>query len=98
MEALKRLIRIARRRGAVAVVVCLAYAALAGAAYGQDSRGTVTGTVTDTSKGVIPGATVTVTNAEMGTTASAVTNEAGSFQIPYPVSYTHLTLPTIYSV
>ena len=52
-------------------------------ALAQESRGTVTGTVVDQSKGVIPGATVTVTNVAMGTSVTAITNETGFFQASY---------------
>src|SRR5262245_12546464 len=52
-------------------------------AAAQEARGTITGTVRDTSGGVIPGATVTITNKDMGTTISIVTNEVGFFQAPY---------------
>ena len=77
------------RRGAGVLVVCIAYAALTGAAYAQDSRGTITGTVRDASKAVVPGATVTATNAEMGNTVTATTNEAGAFQLPYLIAGTY---------
>ena len=49
----------------------------------QEARGTITGTVLDASKGVVPGASVTVTNIAMGTDVSVVTNEQGFFQATY---------------
>ena len=52
-------------------------------ALAQESRGTVTGTVVDQSKGVVPGATVVVTNVAMGTSVTAITNETGFFQASY---------------
>src|SRR4051812_45129094 len=52
-------------------------------AAAQDARGTITGTVVDASKSLVPGATVTVTNIAMGTSMSAVTNQDGFFQLPY---------------
>lgn len=42
----------------------------------QESRGTITGTVTDSAKAVIQGASVKVTNVAMGTTVSIATNES----------------------
>jgi hypothetical protein len=54
-----------------------------GAGYAQDARGTIAGTVRDSSKGVLPGATVTITHVAMGTTATALTNENGLFEAPY---------------
>ena len=49
----------------------------------QDARGTISGTVVDASKSLVPGASVTATNIAMGTSMSAVTNQDGFFQIPY---------------
>ncbi len=56
----------------------------------QETRGRISGRVTDESKAVIPGATVTVTDAARGTTSTAVTNERGLFQVTYllPGTYT----------
>src|SRR5262245_31864427 len=67
----------------------LLIALFAAPAPAQDSPGTITGTVRDTSGGVIPGATVTITNTAMGTTINVVTNEQGLFQAPFllPGSY-----------
>ncbi len=55
----------------------------------QEARGTITGTVRDAGKAVIPGASVKIINVAMGTVTSVVTNEAGLFQAPYllPGSY-----------
>ena len=41
------------------------------------------GTVRDSSRAVIPGASVTVRNVAMGTTTNAVTNPDGLFEVPY---------------
>jgi hypothetical protein len=90
MKGLNAKIRNIRRRSTGAfVVVWIACAALATAAHAQDSRGAITGTVTDPSKAPVPGATVTVTNTDMGTTVTAVTNETGSFQVPYLIAGTY---------
>jgi outer membrane receptor protein involved in Fe transport len=62
-------------------IVLLAGMPLAAAA--QDARGTISGTVVDASKSVVPGASVTATNIAMGTEISALTNADGFFQIPY---------------
>ncbi len=72
---------------AVPVWACAIFAAIVvcfpGALHAQESRGTITGKVMDANKGVVPGASVKVTNVAMGTTASVQTNEAGLFQAPY---------------
>ena len=57
--------------------------------WGQEARGTITGTVTDPSKGVLPGASVTVTNVAMGTNVALVTNEVGFFEAPYLIPGTY---------
>ena len=62
-------------------IVLLAVMPLTAAA--QDARGTISGTVVDASKSLVPGASVTATNIAMGTDVSAVTNADGFFQIPY---------------
>jgi len=42
-------------------------------AHAQAASAVVTGTITDTQAGVLPGVTITVTNAESGTVRTAVT-------------------------
>jgi hypothetical protein len=48
----------------------------------QISRGSITGTVTDTSGGVIPGVAVTVKNTATGETYAGTTNGTGAYRIP----------------
>jgi hypothetical protein len=67
-------------RGLAPVLILFACAAVAAA---QEARGTIAGTVLDSSRGVLPGATVTVTNLAMGTEVTVVTNDVGFFQAPY---------------
>ena len=59
-------------------------------ALGQDPRGTLIGRVADPSGSLVPGVEVRVTNVATGVTASAKTNEAGNFSIPFlpPATYT----------
>ena len=59
-----------------AVVVSLA---AAGNAFAQSSMGTVIGTVTDSSGGVIPGATVTLAGRDTGISSTRTTGERGVF-------------------
>src|SRR5262245_28629456 len=49
------------------------------AAIAQTLTGQLTGTVVDTSQGVLPGATVTLINELSGDQRTTVTNEAGNF-------------------
>ncbi|HZM88696.1 MAG TPA: carboxypeptidase-like regulatory domain-containing protein [Blastocatellia bacterium] len=52
-------------------------------AFAQESRGTITGKITDAEKAVVPGASVTITNVAKGTSVSLRTNEDGLFRAPY---------------
>lgn len=61
---------------ALALFVCLL---LASAASAQESRGAIVGQVSDSGGGVIPGASVVITNTETGQTIKLVTNESGSY-------------------
>jgi len=63
-------------------VVVLALALLSAAAFGQSFRGTILGTVRDTTGAILPGATITVTNVGTNVSRTAVTNETGDFVIP----------------
>src|SRR5688572_29206605 len=42
----------------------------------QEARGTFSGTVMDSNKAVVPGATITITNVAMGTNHTVTTNES----------------------
>src|SRR5262249_7892224 len=56
---------------------------------GQSDRGTITGTVTDSSGAAVPGANVTVTNTATNSNSTAVTTSDGVYTIPalQPGSY-----------
>jgi len=58
--------------------------------FGQAESGTITGTVTDTSNAVVPGATVTVVSTTTGLTRTATTAGAGEYAITNlpPTTYT----------
>jgi Carboxypeptidase regulatory-like domain len=60
------------------LVLCLALG-FAAPVLAQRSTATVRGTVTDQSKGVIPGATVVAKNQDTGLTRSTLTNESGIY-------------------
>jgi hypothetical protein len=57
--------------------------------YAQDSI--MTGTVTDSTGGVLPGVTVTATNIESGNTFVAVSDERGNFRLPVRIGNYRLT-------
>ena len=59
--------------------------------FGQEFRGTITGTVTDANSEVVVGATVVVRNIETNISNTVTTNEQGSYTVP-------LLLPGNYSV
>jgi len=67
----------------------------AGLAWSQSTSGTVTGTVTDATGAVIPGATVVISNAVSGYTRTATADSAGQFRFvnvpfnPYRVTVTN---------
>jgi hypothetical protein len=64
----------------VAALAAMALLAVTTPVFGQASTtATVRGTVEDTSGGVLPGATVTLTNAGTGASQIAVTNERGGY-------------------
>ena len=56
----------------------------------QEFRGSIGGTVTDTSGGALPGAKITVTNEATGTSAEGQTNAEGRYVVPFliPGTYT----------
>src|SRR5687767_12134402 len=61
------------------VVLCLV---LSGQLLAQGTGGTLTGTVEDTSKALIPGVTITATNTNTGVMSTVITNEAGAYTLP----------------
>src|SRR5262245_825920 len=52
----------------------------AGTAAAQNTSGAISGTITDTQGGVLPGVSLTVTNAETGVARSAVTEGDGRYR------------------
>jgi len=65
-----------------ALVVALTTAMLARPAAAQVDTGAIQGTVRDSSGGVVPGATVTLTNVGMNTSSQTTTNSEGNYQFP----------------
>lgn len=75
----------------VPVLVVLLPAAFPAAVEAQDTRGSINGTVTDSTAAVVAGAQVTVTNTGTGAAARLTTNASGYYEAP-------LLLPGSYSV
>ncbi len=69
----------------------LAVPALSTQAMAQAVYGGISGTVTDATGGVVPGATVTITDVQRGTTIDVVTNDSGNY-------LKDRLLPGVYSV
>src|SRR5687767_10184276 len=70
--------------------VLLVVLAAVTAAEAQLTRGTISGTVTDTSGAVVPGARVTITNQDTGLVRSATASDDGLYRVPAlePGAYT----------
>ena len=68
------------RLHAILGVLWLAVLAVPGTAGAQATTGTISGTVTDESKAILPGVTVVVRNTETGATRPLVTDERGGFR------------------
>src|SRR5688500_18578809 len=56
---------------------------LAAVSLGQIKSGVIVGTVVDSGGAAVPGSTVTVINPETNIALTAVTDENGSFTVPY---------------
>src|SRR4029434_3184131 len=56
---------------------------LAATVTGQDTRGAISGRITDPSGAVIPGATVVITNAATGFKTTAATNQDGLYRASF---------------
>lgn len=69
---MKRILRIASLS-----IVCLTFAAVA-----QETRGSFSGIVTDSTGGLITGATLTVTNVDTNTAVQTTTNSTGYYEFP----------------
>src|SRR5438445_61244 len=63
------------------IFICLALA-IPGWAQSQAANGAIEGTVSDTSGGVLPGVTVTITSIDTGAQRIVITNEKGLYRAP----------------
>src|SRR5438876_7056145 len=69
------------RKSVVAGVLLIALS-LSSQAFGQSSNASVSGTVADAGKALIPGVTIIVTNTDTGVVSTGLTNESGTYNIP----------------
>ena len=72
-----------RRPLARALLIVAALAPAVRTAAAQDFRGSITGSVADSSGAVLPGVAVTVTNKETGVSHDVVTDERGVYKVLY---------------
>src|SRR5438552_15843966 len=68
------------RKSIVAAAVLLCAVACT-QAFGQISNATVSGTIEDATHAVLPGVNITATNMATGVTTTAVSNEAGAYNL-----------------
>ena len=61
----------------------------------QESRGKITGTVTDPNKAAVPGASVKITDPTRGSSVALTTNDEGFFQAPYLLPGTYQVIVEI---
>src|ERR1700721_4768296 len=64
------------------VLVCVVLASVSAHAQGVGTSGEIAGTVTDSSGGVVPRATVDVVDSQTGLKRTAITNGTGQFRVP----------------
>lgn len=84
---------LSQRLGAIAILLGLTFAT---SVHAQIRSATITGTVTDPTKAVVPGATVVVTSQDTNASTELVTTDAGLFTAPYLPAGTYtitVTLP-----
>ncbi|HYY72031.1 MAG TPA: TonB-dependent receptor [Candidatus Bathyarchaeia archaeon] len=79
-----------RLRTFAILAVALLFLASGGAVWSQTVQGVITGTVTDPTGAVVPGATVTITNVGTNVSQSTTTGSDGSYRFPLvpPGTYT----------
>jgi hypothetical protein len=85
--------RISSFRAPAVVIAALAVAPVWATAQSAVHSGSITGTVTDTTGAVIPGAAITITNPLSGYTRSAVTDDAGHYDFQnLPFNHYHIVI------
>src|SRR5215467_11177208 len=64
------------------ILFVLGFLFLTGSAVAQSDRGSISGTILDTSGGVVEGASITATGAETGAVYKTVSTATGAYRIP----------------
>jgi protocatechuate 3,4-dioxygenase beta subunit len=77
-----RYVRFARRAMCAAAACALGVLALAPTVHAQAVRGTLLGSIADTSGSAVPGATVTATDQGTSISSTTVTNQDGFYTFP----------------
>lgn len=72
-----------RRIGIAALMACLSIIILAGVTQAQETRGTISGTITDPNGQAVPNATVLVIDPSRGTTKTFTTNSEGIYRATF---------------
>src|SRR5437868_15006434 len=71
-----------RRLPAVTMLLlCLSVPPMTMDAFSQSSNASLSGTVSDAAKALIPGVSITAKNTETGVVSTAVSNESGTYNI-----------------
>ncbi len=84
--------RTSLRRAIVFILTVVCSFAIAPGLFAQTNSGSVSGTVTDPTGAVVPGATVTIQNPVSGYAQSTQTNSSGAFQFAnLPFNHYHMT-------
>jgi len=76
-------------------LACAILLAICSNAAPQTTNATLGGTVTDPTKALIPGVTITATNTQTGIVSTGITNESGSYNFPSLQSGTYRVSATL---
>src|SRR5690348_6898520 len=76
-------IRVAPRGGFMKFSILAVLVMVPCALVAQETRGTISGTITDSTGAAVPKAIVAATEMKTGTKASAVTGDSGAYTIPF---------------
>src|SRR5437667_10102883 len=71
-----------RNRSFSGFATCLFVLGISAYVFGQSSNASLSGTVSDAANALIPGVSITATNADTGVVSTALTNETGTYNIP----------------